>query len=198
MKYVIMADGIGKRWNNHNDIPKHLIKINDETLLERTVRLLKKYDSASEIIITSHNTNYNVNDAKRYEPLNNILEIDRFTYELIEDNVCFLYGDTIYQEYTIEIIVKSPTKELLFFGNKDSIVCVKVSNAKIFIEHIDKVKDLYINNKIKNCIGWQVYQSYCNLMFNDKSINNKAFILVSNVFNINSPKDLEMFKNLIN
>ena len=27
MKYIIMADGKGTRWQNYNDIPKHLIEI---------------------------------------------------------------------------------------------------------------------------------------------------------------------------
>ena len=45
MKYIIMADGQGNRWDNFNNIPKHLIEINNETLLSRTVRLLKEYDS---------------------------------------------------------------------------------------------------------------------------------------------------------
>ena len=27
MKYIIMADGKGTRWNNYHNIPKHLIEI---------------------------------------------------------------------------------------------------------------------------------------------------------------------------
>ena len=50
MKYIIMADGKGKRWNYYNDIPKHLIEIDGETLLERTVRLLKKYHEEAPLL----------------------------------------------------------------------------------------------------------------------------------------------------
>ena len=32
MKYIIMADGSGTRWNNYGNIPKHLLKIDGETL----------------------------------------------------------------------------------------------------------------------------------------------------------------------
>ena len=91
MKYIIMADGKGTRWQNYNDIPKHFIEINGETLLARTVRLLRQGDPGCEVIITSHDPRYEVEGARRYEPKNNHLEIDRFTEELIEDNVCFLY-----------------------------------------------------------------------------------------------------------
>ena len=53
MKYIIMADGKGTRWNNYNDIPKHFIKMDGETLLERTVRLLREKDPGCQVIITS-------------------------------------------------------------------------------------------------------------------------------------------------
>ena len=102
MKYIIMADGKGTRWQNYNDIPKHLIEIGGETLLGRTVRLLKEGDPDGQVIITSHDSRYELPGAQRYEPKNNHLEIDRFTEELIEDQICFLYGDTFYSESAME------------------------------------------------------------------------------------------------
>lgn len=51
MKYVIMAAGEGKRWNNFLGVPKHLIEINGETLLERTTRLLKE-NGVDDFVIT--------------------------------------------------------------------------------------------------------------------------------------------------
>ena len=91
MDYEIYNNGRQerKRWNYYNDIPKHLIEIDGETLLERTVRLLKKYHEEAPVIITSHDKRYEVKGAIRHEPKSNVLEIDRFTKELISDNVCF-------------------------------------------------------------------------------------------------------------
>ena len=86
MKYIIMADGKGTRWNNYHNIPKHLIEIGGETLLARTVRLLRENDALADIVITSHDPRYEVSGARRYEPQNNHLEIDRFTEELIEND----------------------------------------------------------------------------------------------------------------
>ena len=112
-----MADGKGTRWNLHQGIPKHFIKVNGETLLERTVRLLRQYDPSCQVIITSHDPRYEVDGALRYEPKNNVLEIDRFTAELIENDVCFLYGDTYYSEISAKTIVETDAEDLLFFGN---------------------------------------------------------------------------------
>ena len=65
MKYIIMADGKGTRWNNYHNIPKHLIEIGGETLLARTVRLLRENDARADIVITSHDPRYEVPGARR-------------------------------------------------------------------------------------------------------------------------------------
>ena len=58
MIYIIMADGKGTRWNNYQNIPKHLIQIDGETLLARTTRLLKEYEPTCQVFITTNNTEY--------------------------------------------------------------------------------------------------------------------------------------------
>lgn len=195
MKYIIMADGKGTRWNNYNNIPKHLIKINGEILIERIVKQLNKNDKNCEVIITSHDPRYEFSGSTRYEPLNNVLEIDRFTEELIEDNICFLYGDTYYSDESINKIISTPVDDLIFFGNKKSIVAIKIKDSKIFKKHIKRVKELYLKGKIKNCKGWQVYQSFQNLEFDKKQIKNKFIIVDENTTDYNTPKEYETRNN---
>lgn len=191
MKYIIMADGKGTRWNNYRDIPKHFIEVNGETLLARTVRLLRENDPSCEMIITSHDSRYEVAGARRYEPKHNVLEIDRFTTELIEDNICFLYGDTYYSEVSIKTIVDTVAEDLLFFGNERSIVAVKVADAQVFSKHVNRVRELFLAGKIDKCIGWQVYQSFLGLPFGEKTITKKYIYLCDDTRDFNSPEDLE-------
>lgn len=189
MKYIIMADGKGTRWNNYNDIPKHFIEVNGETILARTVRLLHEFDNEAEVIITSHDPRYEIEGAKRYEPLNNHYEVDRFTEELIEDNVCFLYGDTFYTEDAINTIVNSEVKDILFFGNEKSIVAVKAKDGALFKSHVDRVRKLFIDGKIEKCIGWQVYQSFTGLPFIEKIIGEKFVVISDNTEDFNTPDE---------
>lgn len=191
MKYIIMCDGKGTRWNNYKNIPKHFIKINGEPLIKRTVRQLNEKIKDPKIIITSHDERYDIKGATRYEPKNNNLEIDRFTEELIEDNICFLYGDTYYPEETINTIINTKTQDILFFGNEKSIVAIKIKDGKLFKKHVDHVRNLYINKKIKNCKGWQVYQSFMNLEFDKKQIKDKFIIVDKNTIDFNTPKEYE-------
>ena len=189
MKYIIMADGKGTRWNNYHNIPKHFIEIDGETLLARTVRLLRENDARADIVITSHDPRYEVPGARRYEPQNNHLEIDRFTEELIADDVCFLYGDTFYSESVIQKIADTPAEKLLFFGNTRSIVAIKVADGALFRQHVDRVRALFLAGKIEKCIGWQVYQSFEGLPFGEKTIA-ADYILIQDVTeDFNSPAD---------
>ena len=189
MKYIIMADGEGTRWNNYHNIPKHLIEIDGETLLTRTVRLLRENDARADIVITSHDPRYEVPGARRYEPQNNHLEIDRFTEELIADDVCFLYGDTFYSESVIQKIADTPAEKLLFFGNERSIVAIKVADGALFRQHVDRVRALFLAGKIEKCIGWQVYQSFEGLPFGEKTIAADYILIQDGTEDFNSPAD---------
>ena len=195
MKYIIMADGKGTRWQNYNDIPKHFIEIGGETLLGRTVRLLNEGDDAADVIITSHDPRYEVPGARRYEPLNNVLEIDRFTEELIEDNVCFLYGDTYYSQAAMDTVLKTETEDMIFFGNERSIVAIKVKDGELFRSHVDNVRKLFLEGKIDKCIGWQVYQSFTGLPFGEKKIGPSYIVLEDGTEDFNSPEDLNRRQN---
>lgn len=195
MKYIIMADGKGTRWGNYQDKPKHLIEIGGETLLGRTVRLLKENDPKSEVIITSHDSRYEFDGAVRYEPKNNHLEIDRFTEELIADDVCFLYGDTYYAEEAIETITGTPAQDILFFGNERTIVAVKVADGRLFKKHVDTVRQLFLEGKIKKCIGWQVYGSLMGLPLDEKRIADKFVLLRDDTEDFNSPEDYNRRKD---
>lgn len=189
-----MCDGKGTRWKNYKDIPKHFVKINGEPLIKRTVRQLNERENNCEIIITSHDKRYEIEGSTRYEPLNNVLEIDRFTEELIDDNICFLYGDTYYPDEVIDSIISEKASDILFFGNAKSIVAVKIKDGKLFKKHVSRVRKLFLDGKIKNCKGWQVYQSFVGLEFDKKQIGEKFVLVNKDTIDFNTPKEYENSK----
>ncbi|MEG0805489.1 MAG: hypothetical protein RR364_04030 [Lachnospiraceae bacterium] len=195
MRYIIMADGKGTRWDNYNNIPKHFLKVEGETLLQRTVRLLNQEDSEAEVIITSHDSRYEVEGATRYEPRNNHLEIDRFTEELIENDVCFMYGDTYYTEEAMKLIVNTEASELLFFGTAQVIVAIKVADGECFRYHTERVRQLYKEGRIDKCIGWQVYQSYEGLPYDHKVIKKDYIKVGESTCDFNTPEDIKKLES---
>jgi len=193
MKYIIMSNGAGTRWNNHNNIPKQLIEIEGETLLGRAVRLIRTHDPAAHIIITTKDERLRTEGAELYRPQQDRLEIDRFTYELIEKDVCFLYGDTYYTAPAINEIVNAQTENLLFFGNKDRIFAVKVQDPDAMKSHINTIKKLFQEGKIENCKGWQLYQSFAGLSWGEKTRTESYCFIDDSTRDFNAPKEHKKF-----
>lgn len=151
-RFIIMADGKMTRWNNHL-VPKHLLPVHGEPILLRTVRLVQARAPGAEVIITSHNPAYEVPGAVRYEPKSNSCEIDRFTWELIDDDVCFLYGDVYYTEQAIRQIAEMQAADLGFAGNDTEIFAVVVGSGAYQKDCIRKLKE-----RDPACRGWQLYE----------------------------------------
>lgn len=189
MKYIIMADGKERRWHNYSGMHKWQIKIENENLLERTVRLVHAYDANATIIITSHDKDINIDGATRYEPQNNKIEIDRFTWELIDADTVFLYGDSFYTEDAIRIIAEAKTESILFFGSEKRIFAIKIADEELFRKHVQAVKEAFLQGKIKECIGWQVYQSFQGLEFGKKQIANNFILIRDGTCDFNEPTD---------
>lgn len=185
-----MADGKGSRWNNFLGHDKHDIRIDGETLLERTVRLVHENDASAEIIITSHNAALSIAGAQRYEPKNNVLEIDRFTAELIGDDMCFLYGDVLYSEEAVKTVVDSFGREpLLFCGSEKSICAVLIKDGELFRGLYLEIRRLFLEGKISECKGWQVYHLYAGLPLEGRETGPRYILVDSFTRDFNTPED---------
>lgn len=135
-------------------------RIGDETVLERIVRQLLRVEPDAQIFITSHDARYEIPGAVRHEPRSNCMEIDRFTWELIEENTWFLYGDTYYTDEAIGKICGTAGRELLFFSAGNNIVAIHVFDAQEMKDQVEKVRRDYITGRIRECKGWQIYHSF--------------------------------------
>lgn len=190
MIYIIMAAGQGKRWNNYLGIPKHLIEINGETLLERTSRLLKE-NGITNYIITGHDSRYS-EYGKLSAQTDNDCEIDRF--EKVNKPVCYLYGDVYYTEDAIKKIINTPVEDVIFLGSGQEIFAVKVKDLDLFYRHKNEVKKLYLDDKINRCIGWEVYRSITGTPLDKHWIRGKYVYIEDETDDIDYPEDYGRFK----
>lgn len=189
-----MANGRGTRWGRHLGLPKHLIEFDGESLLRRVVRQVREHDAESDVVISSANPAYETQGARRHTPERNELEIDRFVPELIADEVCFLYGDTLYSDTAIDRIVREPLAELDFFGDETGIVAVRSDAPGVFLAHLRRVRELFLAGEISSCVGWQLYQSYAGLPFDEKRIDGHFHRTGGSAVGFNTPADLEAFE----
>ena len=75
IRAIIIAAGEASRWGNYKGIPKHLIEIDNEPILYRTVRLLKENDLDNIYIVAPDDDRYKVPGSKLYIPKKNIFRI---------------------------------------------------------------------------------------------------------------------------
>ena len=184
-----MCAGKGTRWGNYKGVPKHLIEINGETLLGRTTRILKQFNV--DYIITSSDERYK--EYGKTIPQSYIdCEVDRFE-DIDEEEICYLYGDVYYTEEALRTIINTSTNEILFFGSNFEIFAIKIVNKSLFMEHKNRVKDLYLKKEINRCIGWEVYRSLNNIPFNEHIINDRYVKILDGTDDIDYPEDYEKF-----
>ena len=193
MRYIIMAAGQGKRWNNYKGVPKHLIEINGETLLGRTTRLLKENGINDSVITISSvkDERYEKYGTTRKQQLNDC-EIDRFDPDNSPE-ICYLYGDVYYSEEAIKTIINTPAKDVLFFGSQVEIFAVKIKDKNLFYDHKKHVKELFLKGKIGRSIGWEVYRSINKIPFNTHQITRRYVVIEDETDDIDYPEDYENF-----
>lgn len=161
-RVIIMAAGQGKRWGSGY---KHLCVIDGETLLERTVRQVKKY--TDDIFITTNTEKYKTEGAELFYPEKhtNKHEVDRFlsNRSIWGPVTVFLYGDVYYTDNAIKKIFNTSCRKYRFYGRlgessvggKDhaELFAIRVRDLDLFEQACKTVKE-----STNNGWGWLVYR----------------------------------------
>ena len=192
MKYVIMAAGANKKWNNYLGIPKHLVKIGSETLLGRTTRLLKE-NGINDYIITCNNGIYK-EYGETFEPTKYDCEIDRFEETFLDAPVCFLYGDVYYSEDAMKTIIDAETNDVLWIGSESEMFAIKIQNYEHFKKAKLAVKQLFLSGQISRCICWEIYRYMHNIPFNEHYTDEDYIDILDETDDIDFPENYEDFK----
>lgn len=208
-KYVILAKSNDKTF----DIPRQLIEINGEPLIKRTIRLLKE-NGVKNIIITANDERFNNLGVKVYNGKTDNFDyiertgywLDAFPFELMNEPVCFIWGDVYFSEDAIREIVELESKKDLFFctyENKtdkyikeyDEPLAYKVMNCERFKNHINKVKKMKDEGKCcREPIIWEVYRSMHGLDINTHLMTTDFIAINDESCDIDSAKDVELLK----
>ena len=119
MRYIIMCGGSYLKWSE----PRQLLRIHDEQIVCRTIRLLKE-EGVSDIAISSNDS--------RFEGLG--VPVLQHTNEYVADGqilagywhecfyptkepVCYIFGDVVFSPEAIHTIVATETDDIQFFAS---------------------------------------------------------------------------------
>lgn len=113
VKYIIICAGEATRWNNFMGTAKHFAVLNNEPILNRTIRLLDENNVAPEDIYVV-SKDYSIDKVNNYHPKLNKNNHDADKFLSSKDlwnkdgRTVILYGDVYFSEYAIKTIVNEP------------------------------------------------------------------------------------------
>ena len=203
MKYIINCGGEYKEF----ETPKQLTKVNGETLVERTVRLLRENGIQDNIYICSNNPMFDIFSVPRIENRENTYIknyrgywLDGFKY--IGEPVCYIFGDVCFTKNAIKTIVENNDKGNILFGTSDALneehqnwgeaFAYKVNDYKSFFEAIKEVKKMYDEGKCdRHPIVWELYRYLHNLDINVQTITDDYIVIDDGTIDIDKPNEIE-------
>lgn len=214
MKYIIMCGGEYKDF----ETPKQLSIINNEVIVERTIRLLKE-NGIEDIYISSNNPLFDNKGVPRLENHNNdyIYYPDTDTqhgywldaFYKVDKPVTYLFGDVYYTEEAIKTIINYKTDKNILFGTSDAYneqhfnwgepFAYIVNNTDEFFKGIEEVKKLYDEGKIiRHPIVWELYRYLNNLDINIQRVLEETYVCIDDgTMDVDSPKELEEMRKKV-
>ena len=182
VKYIIMCG-----WNEPTQ-PKHLQKFNDETIIERTIRLLRE-NGVTDIAISSNHPAFEgfgvpvLHHANTY-PEGCWLE----AFFPTDEPVCYIFGDVIFSGHAIRKIVQNETTSVQFFASAPPFAegyskrwaepfAFKVADQKAFRDAINRATELGSKGAFKRGpIAWELWQVYKGTPLNEIDYTNYCII----------------------
>ena len=210
-KIIIMCGGVYDTFKT----PKALSVINGETLLERTIRLLKERGVA-DISISSNDERFNQygnvlhhNNSYKYEG-GKIYGYWVDAYYPTDEPCIYLHGDVYYSEDAIDKILNLKPSVNTFIGNE--IARNKehknwgepfgwiIVDQKTFREGIEKVKKLQDKGMLDRGYGisWELYRVLNGLDPNKQYIIDSTYLSINDeTIDIDAPWQIEVLDERI-
>jgi len=202
-----MCGGVYNTWEK----PRQLSIVNGESLVERTIRLLKE-NNIKDIYISANNSMFDSLGVPILKHDNNFTSgINGTGYWVnafypTDEPVCYLLGDVFYSDEAIKKIVETETDSIEFFASAPPFANnysknwaepfgFKVVDTNLFKDSIEKVKELFNNHMFnRHPIAWELWQVIKKTPLNEINYNNYCTIN-DYTCDIDEEKDIKIIEN---
>lgn len=210
MKYIIMCGGDYKKWEK----PRHLIEINGEPIVARTIRLLKEA-GIEDISISSDNPvfeqfgvpvlkhdDYYV--ARKYD------DMDGYwcnCFYPTDEPTCYLMGDVIFSPDAIKTIVDYEGTDIMLFGSKPPFApeypkpyiepfAFKVWDTDHLKEAVIKTKQMAdIGAFYRKPIAWETWSV---IVDGDPNMIDQSYVAINDyTCDIDNPEEVDRVKECV-
>ena len=173
MRYIIMCGGTYQMWSQ----PRQLTKVCGESIIERTIRLLRE-NGVTDIAISSDNDIFNQFGVPVLKHDNNWTVIAHGVsrgmwcdcFYPTKEPVCYICGDVVFSPEAIKTIVETKTNDIEFFASAPPFCreytkpwaepfAFKVVNTEHLFQSIAKVKEYREAGLFRRePIAWELWQ----------------------------------------
>ena len=211
MKYIIMCGGTYRHWIT----PRQLTKVAGETLVERTIRLLRE-SGADDIAISSNNPIFEqfgvpvLHHTNSYTA-NGHLDISGYWYECfypMDEPVCYIFGDVVFSPEAMKCIVETDTDSIQFFASAPPFAedyskpwaepfALKVVDNERLREAIQKVKILNEAGVFyRRPIMWELWAVINGT--NPNGIDYGSYAVINDyTCDIDEPEDVQVYESIL-
>lgn len=155
-------------------IPKQLIKVMGERIVERTARLLRAY-GVEDIAISTNNPIFHCTGIPILKHDNDFVW-GKNTHSWLKafypmtEPVCYIFGDVYFSEEAIKTIVQTETESVEFFASSPPFgeryiknwaepFAFKVKNTKFFFEKVEECHRYDLEGRFhREAISWELWQ----------------------------------------
>ena len=192
------------------DIPRHLIKIKGETLIERTARLLKENGVSDEDIEIMTDSDYfdGLGIRVRKVTYDDNLWLSAFAFIYFNEPTCYIFGDVFFSPEAIRTILNTETDDIEFFASAPPFdsrylkrwaepFAFKVVRKYHFARSLKDTKELYedYNAFKREPIAWELWQVIKRTPLNIIDYTNYT-VINDYTCDIDEPKDVEYFERI--
>lgn len=210
MKYIIMCGGNYLKWSE----PRQLLRIHNEPIVCRTIRLLKE-EGVEDIAISSNDSRFEGLGVPVLQHNNEYIADGKilagYWHECFyptDEPTCYIFGDVVFSPEAIHTIVATETDSIQFFASAPpydpryikpwaepfalKVVDVKhLESAKTVVEQFDRIG--WFKRKP---IMWELWQVITNHKLNDIDYN--SYVAINDyTCDVDSPEDLNRIEQYV-
>jgi len=189
MNALILCAGRANRWRRHNNLPKQLARINHETLLGRSVRLLKQ-QNIGDITIIACDKQLHQPGCQFFMPTqyNSITETLLATQSLWQEKTLILLGDVFFSVQAMQTIL-CYQKSMAFFGRDGESWYADISYGEIYALAFKQNFHNVLINALKTVIDdtiknhgrgklWELYRCLSGFDLNSHQTDENFFVKI--------------------
>jgi len=215
---IIICAGEATRWGNYLEVPKHLIPLEGEVMLERLVKQLsEKPENDIYVVAKNDDDRYKIPGSTLYiadlNPDN--VDADKFlsSQNLWNKNgrTIVFYGDVWFSNNAIKKILNHKGKDWILFGRHHASKITGCPWGELFAQsfypkdipehkaNLHKIARAYKNKKIRRCGGWEHYRAMSGIPLKQHKIKDRFYNIDDWTDDFDKPKDYERWiKNRAN